>query len=45
MANLFGLSKDNINASGMYIKGKSLDDVYINENQENSSLVNLSVEI
>ena len=34
MVNLFGLSpNDNIDASQIYIRGKTLDEVYINENQ------------
>ena len=35
MVNLFGLSpNDNIDASQIYLNGKPLDDVYINENQQ-----------
>ena len=41
MANLFGLSQnDNMDASQISLRGQPIDNVYINENQADASLVN-----
>jgi hypothetical protein len=43
MSSLLGLSADVVDASEIYLNGTPLDDVYVNENQSNTTLGDLTI--